>query len=55
MPIYSHRDNKGNYYQWGRHGAKYYFDNNSLFSKVLAKNKAERQARAVYSHGYKGK
>jgi len=53
MPIQLKEDKKGFYYQWGNHGAKYYF--NSLKIEEIAYNKALRQQRAIYSHGYKGK
>jgi hypothetical protein len=50
MPINLRRDYLGNYFQWGNHGAKYYFHDSKTESKAY--DKALRQARAAYSHGY---
>jgi len=41
MPVHKTKDGK---YQWGNHGAKY-----------EKKEDAERQARAAYANGYRGK
>lgn len=47
MPVHKGRDSKGTYYQWGRHGKKY--------RGKGAAEKATRQGRAAYAHGYRGK
>ena len=47
MPVKRGRDSKGTYYQWGNSGKKY--------RGKGAKAKAERQGRAAYANGYKGK
>ena len=44
MPVHK---TKGGGYQWGKSGKVYYGPN--------AKEKAEKQARAAYAHGYKEK
>lgn len=44
MPVHK---TKGGGYQWGKSGKIYYGHN--------AKEKAEKQARAAYAHGYKEK
>jgi len=43
MPVHK----KGSGYQWGKHGKTYYGKG--------AKQKALKQARAIYASGYKGK
>ena len=55
MPIHSGENSKGYYFQWGNHGAKYYFDPNSNSSIKKAHAKSMRQAKAIYSNGYRGK
>ena len=49
MPIYERQDNFGRYYQYGNHGAKYYFIS-SQASQQLAYRKAVRQAQAIHSN-----
>jgi hypothetical protein len=55
MPIHLGHDSNGQYWQWGYHGHKYYFNAMNDKSEELAYQKAIRQAQAAYSHGYKGK
>lgn len=55
MPIRRRKDIHGSYYQWGNHGAKYYYTPNDKSSRENAKNLAGRQAKAAYSAGYRGK
>jgi len=55
MPIHRGKDNKGNYFQWGEHGAKYYYNYMNDSSVINAYAKAKRQMRAIYSNGYRGK
>jgi hypothetical protein len=53
MPIYRGKDEAGYFYRWGKHGKKYYFDPHNPSSAKEAKNKAGRQARAAYAHGWR--
>ena len=53
MPIREKKDSSGHYYQWGNHGGKYYFDPKDNKDKQKALKKAQRQARAIYAHGYR--
>jgi len=55
MPIHSGYDTvrQKPYFQWGNHGAKYYFNPHSTRSSLLAYNKAKRQAIAVHSTGWR--
>jgi hypothetical protein len=55
MPTKLGHDSKGAYYQWGDSGAKYHFKDNSKTGKQTAKEKADKQGRAAYANGYKGK
>jgi hypothetical protein len=55
MPIHEGKDDKGTFYQWGQRGKKYYYKSFSDRSKKIAYNRALRQARAAYAHGYRGK
>lgn len=50
MPIRMRSDKKGEYYQWGNNGKKYYFYDDK--TQEIAYNNSLRQARAAYSHGY---
>lgn len=54
MPIHSSFDSNGFYYQWGNHGAKYYYTPRDDISEHNAYAKARMQAMAAYAHGYKG-
>jgi len=53
MPIHQGRDTNGSYFQWGEHGKKYYFDPNDQKSKQDAKQKAVKQAIAIYASGWR--
>jgi len=55
MPIHRKVDKNGTYFQWGERGAKYYYKTGDKVSREAARKKAERQARAAYSHGYTGR
>lgn len=55
MPVRRGRDSKGNYYQWGFNGHKYYYVSSNTRSRLQAKARAETQERAAYSNGYRGK
>lgn len=55
MPVRLHHTKEGDYYQWGGHGKKYFFNPKSPKSKTLAHEKAERQGRAAYAAGYLGR
>lgn len=52
MPTRLKTDKLGKYYQWGESGKKYYIKE---YGKKEAKNKADKQGKAIYSSGYKGK
>jgi len=53
MPTQRGQDSKGPYYQWGS-GKKYYYEAGNEESRKRAKEKADRQGRAVRSSGYRG-
>ena len=53
MPINTGVDDKGHYIRWGTQH-KYYYQPTSNRSYILAYNKALKQEKAVYSHGYIG-
>jgi hypothetical protein len=55
MPIHESKDSNGYYFQWGYHGKKYYYSPTIKQSRINAYNKSLRQARAIYSSGYKEK
>ncbi len=55
MPVKMHHTIEGWYFQWGEHGKKYFFDPDDPSSKSRAKSNAERQGRAAFAHGYRGK
>ena len=52
MPIHRGNDTGGPYYQWGNK-KKYYYKSGSKRSREYAKNKATKQAIAIYSSGWK--
>jgi hypothetical protein len=52
MPVHSGHDSLGDYYQWGQHGKRYYYDTPE--GKEKAYESALRQARAIYASGYRG-
>ena len=54
MPTKSGKDSKGSYYQWGN-GKKFYYQAGDKESREEAKEKADKQGRAVYASGYKKK
>ena len=51
MPVHRGKDAKGPYYQWG-HQKKYYYKCGDKKSRDKAKEKAFRQARAIFASGY---
>jgi hypothetical protein len=53
MPIRSHTDAEGSYFQWGSHGAKYRYEKGNKRSTMLALNKARRQAAAAHANGWR--
>jgi len=55
MPTHTGKDKKGCYAQWGNHGHKYYYECGNAVAREAAKDKADKQGRAAYAHGYKGK
>ena len=55
MPTKLGKDSKGCFARWGSSGTKYYYTCGDNASRNRAKDKADKQGRAVYSSGYKGK
>lgn len=53
MPIHTGKDKNGYYFQWGNQ-KKYYFNPYNGQSEKKAYENAIKQARAIYSSGYKG-
>jgi len=47
MPLIEGKDMKGNFFKWGDHGKKYYFDPLSSRSKKTAITHAKKQALAI--------
>lgn len=47
MPVNDKKDEKGNYYQFGRDGSKYYYKPDSQRSKTMAFNKSKKQGEAI--------
>jgi len=54
MPVIISLDSKGCFVRWGKSGKKYYYKCGSKVARERAKLKAEKQARAIYSSGYRG-
>lgn len=54
MPVHRSKDGTGPYYQWGESGKKYHYTAGDEESRKKAKEKAERQGRAVRASGYDG-
>lgn len=54
MPIKIKVNEEGKYYyQWGNHGAKYFFNPNSEKSKDVAYEKAIKQVAAIFANNRK--
>jgi hypothetical protein len=49
MPIHQRQDDKGQYFQYGETGTKYYYDPSNKRSKLLAFNKAKKQNAAIHA------
>lgn len=47
MPVQRGKDKDGPYYQWGESGKKYRYESGDENSRKEAKQKAEKQGRAV--------
>lgn len=47
MPIKAKKDKKGNFFQFGKTGKKYYYRMNDIRSRELAYDKALRQGQAI--------
>ena len=52
MPIHRGHDSIGYYYQWGNIGKRYYYIPGNVRSENTARNKSNKQARAIYASGY---
>lgn len=53
MPVYLGHDSEGCYAKWGSGGKKYYYQCNNAESRARTIKKANEQAKAAYSSGYK--
>jgi len=53
MPVTTSKDKRGCFARWGSQ-KKYYYICGDSASRERAKKRAEKQARAIYSSGYKG-
>ena len=51
MPVHRGRDSNGPYYQWGNR-KKYYYVAGNRTSREKAREKARRQAIAIYASGW---
>jgi len=55
MPLNRGKDIHGEYYIWGTTNKRYYYNPNILSSKLEARNRALKQARAImYSYKRRG-
>jgi hypothetical protein len=54
MPVRRKQDSKGPYYQWGDSGKKYRYEAGDKPGREKAKEKAEKQGRAIRASGYQG-
>ncbi len=53
MPIHNGRDSNGPFYQWGNSGKRYHYIPGNKRSRDIAKQKATKQAVAIYSSGWR--
>lgn len=51
MPVHRGYDSIGYYYQWGNSGKRYYYIHGNVKSENAARNKSNKQARAIYASG----
>lgn len=54
MPVHRSKEGSGPYYQWGDSGKKYHYEAGNKASRDKAKEKAEKQGRAIRASGYEG-
>lgn len=54
MPTERGSDSKGPFYRWGKSGAKYHYTPGNENSRKRAKEKADKQGRAIRAGGYRG-
>lgn len=54
MPVHRGRDGEGPYYQWGDSGKRYRYEPGDKESRDKARERAEKQGRAVRASGYRG-
>ena len=52
MPIHRGKDSEGSYYQWGGR-KKYYYTPGNVASRERARDKAVKQAQAIFARGYR--
>jgi len=50
MPVINGLDKFGRYYQWGKHGKKYYYISGDKITREIARNRAIIQGRAIYKN-----
>lgn len=55
MPVRRGNDGHGPFYQWGNSGKRYYYVSNNPASRERARRRAEAQAAAIYSSGWREK
>lgn len=53
MPVQRKQDSKGNFYRWGKSGAKYHYTVGDADSRKKAEKKAQKQGAAARASGYK--
>ena len=53
MPVNRGKDGNGSYYQWGNSGKRYYYISGNVKSRNRAKDLAYKQAKAIYSSGWR--
>jgi hypothetical protein len=53
MPIYNRKDTKGSFYQYGKSGAKYYYNPKSALSMKNAYFKSLQQTKAIHVNKHK--
>lgn len=52
MPVQRNKDSIGCFYRWGNHGKKYYYIPNNKKSRMIAKNKASKQGKAIKAQNF---
>jgi len=55
VPTKTGKDKRGCFARWGKSGKKYYYQCGNKKAKDKAVKKANKQAQAIYSSGWKGR